>query len=52
MIILHSFWLSLATYRVRIALTVKGVAFEERTHDLTQGQQHASVEPGRRGAGA
>ena len=43
MIILHSFWLSLATYRVRIALTVKGVAFEERTHDLTQGQQHAAA---------
>jgi len=43
MIILHSFWLSLATYRVRIALTVKGVAFEERTHDLTQGHQHAAA---------
>ncbi len=41
MLILHSFWLSLATYRVRIALRVKGVAFEERTHDLTQGDQDA-----------
>ncbi len=40
MIILHSFWLSLATYRVRIALNLKGVVFEERTHDLTQGHQH------------
>ena len=40
MLILHSFWLSLATYRVRIALHVKGVAFEERTHDLTQGDQN------------
>ncbi len=43
MIILHSFWLSLATYRVRIALNLKRVAFEERTHDLMQGQQHAAA---------
>ena len=42
MLILRSFWLSLATYRVRIALNVKGVAFEERTHDLTQGHQHSA----------
>ncbi len=39
MIILHSFWLSLATYRVRIALNLKGVVFEERTHDLSLGRQ-------------
>ncbi len=43
MIILHSFWLSLATYRVRIALNLKQVAFEERTHDLTLGQQHTAA---------
>ena len=41
MLILHSYWLSLATYRVRIALRVKGVAFEERTYDLARGDQHA-----------
>jgi len=39
MLILHSYWLSLATYRVRIALHVKKVAFEERTHDLMRGDQ-------------
>ena len=40
MLILHSYWLSLATYRVRIALGLKGTAFEERAHDLSQGEQH------------
>lgn len=42
MLILHGYWLSLATYRVRIALTLKGVAFEERAHDLVRGDQHAA----------
>ena len=38
MLILHSFWLSLATYRVRIALDLKGIRFEERAHDLRKGE--------------
>ena len=41
MLILHSYWLSIATYRVRIALLHKGIAFDERTHDLLAGDQHA-----------
>lgn len=39
MLTLHSYWLSLATYRVRVALNLKRVAFEERAYDLTQGEQ-------------
>lgn len=41
MLILHAYWLSLATYRVRIALTLKRIPFEERTYDLLKGDQHA-----------
>lgn len=41
MLILHSFWLSLATYRVRIALNLKGVPFEEHAHNLGLGEQHS-----------
>lgn len=43
MLILHSFWLSLATYRVRIALHLKKVEFEERTHDLVKGEQREAA---------
>jgi hypothetical protein len=33
MLILHGFWCSLATYRVRAGLLLKGVAFEKRMHE-------------------
>ena len=42
MLILHGYWLSLATYRVRIALNVKQVAVEERAYDLSAGEQHTA----------
>ena len=45
MLILHSYWLSLATYRVRIALLLKKVPFDERTYDLARGDQ---LQPGYR----
>ena len=45
MLILHGYWLSLATYRVRIGLNLKKVLFEERTYDLARGDQ---LEPGYR----
>lgn len=39
---LHGFWRSIATYRVRLALHLKGVAFEETVIDLLAGDQHAA----------
>ncbi len=45
MLILHSYWLSIATYRVRIGLNLKKLPFEERTYDLLRGDQ---LQPGYR----
>ena len=39
--ILHGYWRSGAAYRVRIALGLKGVAFDQVTHDLRRGDQQA-----------
>ncbi|KQN06021.1 MULTISPECIES: maleylacetoacetate isomerase [Sphingomonas] len=36
---LHGYWRSTAAYRVRIALGVKGVAYEQVTHDLRKNAQ-------------
>ncbi len=41
MIRLHSYWRSSAAYRVRVALALKGVAYEQVTHDLRTGAQRA-----------
>ena len=37
---LYGFWRSLATYRVRVALALKGLKFEELSINLLQGKQH------------
>jgi maleylacetoacetate isomerase len=37
---LYGFWRSLATYRVKVALALKGMSVEEVSIDLLKGQQH------------
>ena len=39
MMILYSYWRSLAAYRVRIALHIKGIPYEVKSMDLIQGDQ-------------
>lgn len=38
-LVLHGYWRSSAAYRVRIALNLKGVAYEQVTHNLLTGGQ-------------
>lgn len=38
-VVLYGFWRSLATYRVRVALNLKKVSYEERPIDIANGQQ-------------
>jgi maleylpyruvate isomerase len=39
---LHGYWRSSASYRVRLALALKGVAYAQVTHDLRHGEQAAA----------
>jgi maleylacetoacetate isomerase len=41
MIVLHDYWRSSASYRVRIALAMKGVDYERRDVNLLKGEQSA-----------
>jgi maleylpyruvate isomerase len=49
--ILHGYWRSGAAYRVRIALALKGIAYEQVNHDLRTGGQadpaYAALNPQR-----
>ncbi|HEX7822339.1 MAG TPA: maleylacetoacetate isomerase [Sphingobium sp.] len=38
-LVLHGYWRSSASYRLRIALNFKGIAYGQVTHDLRKGEQ-------------
>jgi maleylpyruvate isomerase len=40
-LVLHDYWRSTASYRVRIALNIKGLVYERVGHDLRRGGQQA-----------
>ena len=40
--VLHGYWRSTASYRVRIALNLKGIAYRDAFHHLRKGEQRAA----------
>ncbi|EGF90974.1 maleylacetoacetate isomerase [Asticcacaulis biprosthecium C19] len=43
MLKLHGYWRSSAAYRVRIALNLKNLPYEQVSHDLRTGEQHSAA---------
>lgn len=41
-LVLHGYWRSSASYRVRIALNLKGLAYDQSTYDLRTGSQRGA----------
>ena len=41
-LVLHGYWRSSAAYRVRIALNLKGIAYESRSYALRKGEQRSA----------
>lgn len=42
-LVLHGYWRSGTSYRTRIALNIKGLRYEQVTHDLRRGAQHSDA---------
>ena len=40
---LHGYWRSGTSYRTRIALALKGIAYDQVSHDLRTGEQHSAA---------
>lgn len=42
-LVLHGYWRSGTSYRTRIALNIKGLRYEQVTHDLRRGEQRSEA---------